>query len=270
MIKAVARRAIRMLPAPAGFALLRRLSERTMPLRVTEAQQDALREARRMTYGARNRHAAWSWGEGPAVVFLHGWGGRAAQWAPAARQIAQRGFRTIAIDMTGHGESPARHARWAYFLDDIAELARGLDQPVHAWIGHSAGGLAVMTARRTHGIRAARYACVCAPSHPYPPIVVVDRTLNPPAPLLDRYRTYIAGQFRTDWSALESGAVFAGAGAELLLVYDATDRYLRPGDGDRIAALCPGARLLTLSGYGHQKIMAAPELVQAAGDFLAA
>jgi hypothetical protein len=53
-----------------------------------------------------------------------------------------------------------------------------------------------------------------------------------------------------------------------LLFYDETDRFVRHSEGDRIQALCPGARLVKTSAYSHQKILAAPELAQAVGEFL--
>src|SRR5688572_16623442 len=45
------------------------------------------------------------WGEGRAVILLHGWGGSAAQMTPLVGTLLERGFRVQAIDAPGHGES---------------------------------------------------------------------------------------------------------------------------------------------------------------------
>ena len=255
-------------PQAAASSILRYLVARTRRPPVSLPEQEAMAQASRISYGEGGRNAAWVWGSGPAVIFVHGWGGRAAQMAPLAVQVAGLGFRSVAIEVTGHGASPKRHTRWDYFLRDIAALAVSLDEDVHAYVGHSAGALTMMAARALKGIRARRYVCICAPSFPFPPINVIQRKLNPKRAVLESYKTYIAEQFETSWERLQAGHAYASAGADTLLLYDETDRLVDHSEGDRIRALCPGARLVKTSGYGHQSILGAPELAQAVGAFL--
>jgi len=86
--------------------------------------------------------------------------------------------------------------------------------------------------------------------------------------VVERCKDDIAQQFETTWEQLQAGSSYADAGADTLLFYDETDRFVRPSEGDRIQALCPGARLVKTSAYSHQKILAASELAQAVGEFL--
>jgi pimeloyl-ACP methyl ester carboxylesterase len=202
------------------------------------------------------------------VVFVHGWGGRAAQMAPLALHVAKLGFRSVAIDVTGHGDSPENHTRWEYFLRDIAALSQSLHEDIYAYVGHSAGALTTMAARKVKGISAQRYVCICAPSFPFPPIRAIQEKLDPKQSVLDRYKDYIAWQFETSWQQLEAGSSYANAGSEMLLFYDEIDRYVSHSEGDRIKSLCPGARLIKTSTYGHSRILAAPELARAVGEFL--
>lgn len=268
MLTTAAKYLIKALPDPAALAIIRALAGRTQRAPVLPLQQAAMARARKLGYGENGDNVAWAWGDGPAVIFVHGWGGRAAQMAPLAWQVAQLGFRSIAIDVTGHGDSPQRHTRWEYFLRDIAALSRSLGEEIHAYVGHSAGGLAAMAARAVHGIRARRYVCISAPSHPYPPIIAIQKRVSPRNSVLERYREYLAGQFQSSWALLQAGSAYADAGPEMLLFYDETDRYIAHSEGDRIRSLCPGARLIKTSAYGHQKILAARELAQAVGEFL--
>src|SRR5712675_2380223 len=124
MILGLARQAIKVLPAPAALAVIRSLAGRTQRAAVLPFQEGAMAHATRLSYGERNAHAAWAWGRGPFVVFVHGWGGRAAHMAPLALHVAGLGFRAVALDITGHGESPASQTRWSYFPRDLAALAR--------------------------------------------------------------------------------------------------------------------------------------------------
>jgi pimeloyl-ACP methyl ester carboxylesterase len=174
----------------------------------------------------------------------------------------------VAIEVTGHGDSPKRHTRWDYFFRDIAASSQSLHEEVYAYVGHSAGALSMMAARALKGIHAQRYACICAPSFPFPPIDVIRKKLNPKEGVLEHYKKYIAEQFEATWEELQAGSSYADAGSDLLLFYDETDRFVDHSEGDKIQTLCPGAQLVKTRAYSHQQILAAPELAQAVGEFL--
>lgn len=235
---------------------------------MTSDQQQALAQASELRYGEEKRHVAWSWGKGPLVILVHGWSGRAAQLAPLAVNIANLGFRCVAIEVTGHGSSPSNRTAWTFFIRDIAALTQSLGEEVHAYVAHSAGGLTMMAARNLKGIAAKLYVCICAPSHPFPPINVIRKRLNPKQGMINLYQEYIAKQFDTSWDTLKSGCSYQGTGADLLLFYDEGDKFVDHKEGDRIHALCPGSHLIKTSAYGHSKVLAAPELLQAVGKFL--
>ncbi|MCW5648570.1 MAG: alpha/beta fold hydrolase [Ramlibacter sp.] len=268
MFQSLVRFLIRFLPASLGLRLIRLLAERTLRPPLHPAQQEALAHAQPLRYGHDGSHTAWSWGHGPLVVLVHGWNGRAGQMAPLAAHLAQQGMRCVAIEITGHGSSPGRRTSWGSFIHDVAALQRTLGEPVHAWVGHSAGALTLMAARAAGAIQGARFVSICAPSHPFPPIAVIRQKLNPPEPALQRYREHIAGQFGLSWSALEGGAAWRGTVEPQLLFYDATDRFVPHTEGDRVAALCPQARLVKTHGYSHTKVLGAPEMMRAVSDFV--
>jgi len=76
---------------------------------------------------------------GPPLVFLHGAGGSRLHWPPALRRLA--GWRTLAVDLPGHGRSPAVGE---CSIDDFARrlrdwrVAAGIERPL--LVGHSMGG----------------------------------------------------------------------------------------------------------------------------------
>lgn len=144
------------------------------------------------------------------------------------------------------------HADWAWGQGPLVNL-------VHGWVGHSAGAMTLMAARAHGRIQGRRYASICGPSHPFPP----ERVLQ-------RYREHIAQQFGFAWDELKAGAVWRDAGPQQLLFYDETDRFVPHTEGDTIAALCPGARLIKTNGYSHTKILSAPEMLHAVSEFVAA
>lgn len=114
-----------------------------------------------------------------------------------------------------------------------------------------------------------RYVCLCASSNPFPPISVIQKKLNPRQGVLDSDQEYTDEQFETTWGGdLQAGCCNANAGADTLLFYDGTGRFVDHSEGDRLMVPCQSARLVKTHRYGHLAILSAPELAQATGAFL--
>jgi pimeloyl-ACP methyl ester carboxylesterase len=102
------------------------------------------------------RIAITRFGQGPALVVLHGIGSRGTSWLPIAERLAQR-YDVIAIDQRGHGASS--HPEQGYLIPDYAaDLAGVLDQlglEAPLIMGHSLGGMVTLEWARRHPGRAA-------------------------------------------------------------------------------------------------------------------
>lgn len=268
MLIKLIRQTLKLVPDSVGFALTAKLAAATQRPPLEAHERKAMAHAEEIRFGDDRANIAWAWGAGPPVVLVHGWNGRAAQMAPLAVRIAESGFRALALDVTGHGDSPGKQAHWRYFLKDIPALARTIDENVYAYVGHSAGALTMMAARHAGSISASRYVCICAPSHPFPPISVIQKKLAPRPGVIARYKAFIAEQFGNTWDALFPGLVYQGLGANTLFFYDKTDRFVDHSEGDKLAAIATGARLLKTDRYSHAKVLAAPELRAAVCEFL--
>lgn len=81
-------------------------------------------------------------GSGPPIVFLHGIGTGAASWKVVGDALADR-YLTVAVDLLGHGDSPAPDERDQYTRDvalaDIDDVLAELDESA-VLVGHSLGG----------------------------------------------------------------------------------------------------------------------------------
>src|SRR5262245_33403196 len=54
------------------------------------------------------RIVGWSWGEGPAVYLVHGWGSRGGRLSAYVQPLVDAGFRVVAFDALAHGDSGGR------------------------------------------------------------------------------------------------------------------------------------------------------------------
>jgi pimeloyl-ACP methyl ester carboxylesterase len=75
------------------------------------------------------------------VVLVHCWMCDRTFWSAQVPVLAER-YRTLALDLPGHGEASAGRAAWsvAGYGDDVAALLRELDLSNVVLVGHSMGG----------------------------------------------------------------------------------------------------------------------------------
>ena len=269
-------------PSPSDFAksLMEKLSNgQAMPLRPQDAA--LLEGAQAFRFGPEDSRCAWTLGEGPLVLMIHGWGGRGVQMAPLARSLALAGFRCVFFDAGGHGDSRREPIGFDLFINDAAALTKHVAEPVFAWIGHSAGGLGMMAARALRGLEAERYVCIAAPLFPYVPIATIKQEFAPSEQVIELVQRALAAQFETNWPALEAGGVFHPGFArnaqapnatrdarKLLLAFDIDDERVRHADAERIAEIWPDARIVKTRKFGHNKILQSPEVLAQTLAFL--
>jgi esterase len=85
-------------------------------------------------------------GTGAPLVLLHGLFGSAGNFGAVQRRLAAR-FRTIALDLRNHGESPHDTAMpYAAMAADVLETLRARDALPARLVGHSMGGKVAMAA----------------------------------------------------------------------------------------------------------------------------
>src|SRR5262245_31924667 len=106
-------------------ALVEHVFLRTPPRRARPPEEMALlgRGTRFAVSVGGERLAAWRWGEGPAVLLAHGWGGRGGQLRAFVAPLVDAGFQVVAHDAPGHGASPGRSASLPAFAAALAGVA---------------------------------------------------------------------------------------------------------------------------------------------------
>jgi pimeloyl-ACP methyl ester carboxylesterase len=220
--------------------------------------------------------AGESWGEGPAVYLVHGWGGCRAHLGVFVKPLVEAGHRVFAFDLPGHNESDSGElAPGRTTIVECAEAVRafvGTYGPARAIVAHSLGAkaavLAVTKGMPVDGLAFlapmgdfSLYLDLFANRHGFGPRITrglhrrLDRRLG--IPLFDTDISKAAG--RIDHRP------------RLLLVHDPEDGDSPYETSERIVDHWPGARLVTTRGLGrlaHYRILRHRPAIQAAVDFI--
>ncbi|NNF53228.1 MAG: alpha/beta hydrolase [Acidimicrobiales bacterium] len=90
--------------------------------------------------------ATFTLGEGPTIVCVHGLTGSHNDWGPMIPGLVAAGYRIVAIDQRGHGDSTSGTAGYgsAQLGRDLHDVVEELDIVAIAMMGHSMGGMAAM------------------------------------------------------------------------------------------------------------------------------
>ena len=211
---------------------------------------------------------ARAWGEsGPLVIALHGWRGRPTQFGPLGVALVASGYRTIALDLPGHGRSTGGQATPRMMAELLVDVTT-LTGPAHAVIGHSFGG-AVLGAALAFGFRTSRIVIVSSPTRvsrlPYmwaKAMHLPPRAMAHFARLLDEH----AGRPVADLDLVATGPP---CGIPALLIHDRGDAVIPYGEAEILAAAWPALKMITTDGLGHRDILANAAVVAAIADFIA-
>lgn len=244
-----------------------------MPLRA--ADRDVMAAAERTVLTVRGKRVMVSrWGHGPRTVLLvHGWRGRASQFTGLVPRLLDDGFGVVAFDAPAHGESPRRATDIRDWMAAIRAI-RAAQGPLHAVVGHSFGALATLSAARD-GDLTGRIATIAGAGTPQPFFDEFSRTVG----LGDRAQRRFEAAFlarlgenaETFPPRYDAIAHPLPAGIELLAIHDLGDRQLSlRASEDLVTAHAGRARLLLTEGYGHNRLLAAPETLDAIAGFVGA
>jgi pimeloyl-ACP methyl ester carboxylesterase len=91
-------------------------------------------------------------GEGPVLVLVHGHPFDRSLWSPQRAPLAEAGFRVIAPDLRGYGQSAATAGTVSMrtLAEDVVVLLDRLEVATAALVGLSMGGLVVMEFALAH------------------------------------------------------------------------------------------------------------------------
>ncbi|HET8715629.1 MAG TPA: alpha/beta fold hydrolase [Holophagaceae bacterium] len=233
----------------------------------TAAERAVLAEARPFRFRSGTLSLqAWRWGEGPAVILVHGWGGRGGQLHPFVAPLRAAGFAVLALDGPGHGQSEGRTATVPRFAEALLDLA-AQEGPFHGLLGHSFGG-ATSAFALSRGIGAARAVVIAAPESPEIFYRELLGALGFQEGRQDRFLRALERDFGVRFEDVRTPALAPDFRTPGLVIHDAGDKEVPFAHGQALAAAWPGARFIATTGLGHRRILKDPAVIAESVAFL--
>ena len=211
--------------------------------------------------------AAWRWGQGPAVLLVHGWGSRGSRLASFIAPLTEAGYSVVAFDAPGHGGSAGRLSSLPQFISALERLGRELGS-LEAIIAHSMGSAAT-TLAMARGLPVRRVVFLAPAADPAGYSERFAEALGLTPDVLRRMKQSIERRFGQPWEDFDVLRAARKMTAPLLVFHDRDDRDVAWTDGEAIAAAWPGAELVSTEGLGHRRIVHDPGVVSRTIAFLA-
>lgn len=218
------------------------MTPRELPPRAWELPLLAQSERITLRFGL----SALRWGQGPAVLLMHGWEGRPTQFASLIAALVDNGYSVIALEGPAHGRSPGREA--------------------HAVIGHSMGGASAMLALQL-GLRTEALVSIAAPSRFLDVLHGFTQMVGLPARARAAFIHEVELTFGMPLKHLDVAHYQMNIPG--LIVHAEDDTFVPVKASQAIHAAWFDSRLLRLDAGGHQKVLADPRVIDAVLALLA-
>lgn len=208
--------------------------------------------------------SAWSFGDGPLILLVHGWGGHGAQLKSFVDPLVQSGHRVVLFDAYGHGESGGEVSSVVHIARSIkAVLANYEDRP-KAVIAHSMGTSALLLHLSIYKTEIDFLALISAP---FEGPLLHSKKFAEKIKISEEVRSLMQGQLEWEldhpWSELEIPALLPlHQASKIVLIHDEKDKAVPVSSLEQIHRVLPDANILRTTGLGHLRILEDSEVVE--------
>lgn len=218
------------------------------------------------------RIAVYSWGEPdkPVVLCVHGWNGRASQFATMLPALLKAGYQVVAFDAPGHGKSEGNSTnifRIGAVLHNVAEQYPALQ----AIITHSFGGMVAAYTIKHLGVPLQRLIMIASPVSSRYLLDVFAQSLCLNKRVMRHMDAMIRKEFGDD--------VFDKASAEqnlknstlpILLIHDKQDTAVSWRNSECIVKVTANALAIYTEGHGHRRLLRDKKIIKKIVGFIKA
>jgi pimeloyl-ACP methyl ester carboxylesterase len=223
---------------------------------VPEAEQAMERRSEKFMVTVNEKNVqCYAWGQGPNILFVHGWAGRGTQFRKFFEEFNRNGYRAVTFDGPAHGRSQGRSTNLDEFKETLLAIHHKIGNVV-AIIAHSFGGVASLYSIM-NGLPVNVLVNIASPTIGDEIIGNYLSVLNASPKMGEYFKEYVknkSGKTFDEFSSLYFIRHLSDK-LNLLLVQDKLDKEVTLVHARRLQEVYPSAQLIITDGLGHTRIL---------------
>jgi hypothetical protein len=210
----------------------------------------------------------YSWGEGPIVLLVHGWGGRPTQFRKFIDVLTKKGYQVVGFDGPAHGLSEGRSTTLKEFESVLKKVIEKTGTP-EVIIANCFGGGVVLSAAM-NGLEVKKLINIASHTMGDETIATFLRALNGSWKTGNYFKEFIVRQSGKSFDEQTSLHFIRNITSkiDLLLVYDDSDTEVIISNAYELMKLYPAALLLKTEGLGHARILRDKKVIEQCVTFI--
>jgi pimeloyl-ACP methyl ester carboxylesterase len=194
------------------------------------------------------------------VLLVHGWAGRALQFEALIRALLQHGYRVVAFDHKGHGDSSTRYSSFPEIVRSTELVADHYRGKLHGVVAHSMGANSIFKVCET--IDSRLKVTVIAPVGDF--MVMLESFRRQAGIYEELYHRTISdievesGLQLSELAVLNYNKITRH---DILLVHDKFDRINKISVSEQLHQNLKGSELMQTEQLGHSRILGNTEVV---------
>ena len=214
--------------------------------------------------------ALYRWGEAdkPAVLCVHGWNGRASQFATMLPALLKAGYQVIAFDAPGHGNSEGNSTN-IFRISEVLKTIVDQNPLVQVIISHSFGGMVSAHAIKHHGIATQKLIMIASPVSTRYLIDMFAQSMCISQRVMQRFDKMIRHEFGDDvYDRVSVEQNLKNSELPILVIHDKNDTSVSWRNSERIVEVAANATVIYTQGHGHRRLLRDKKLIKKMVSFI--
>lgn len=238
-------------------------------------EEEMIQGAQRETFKTKGGHfkplktvnyQTYSWGNGPVVLLVHGWGGRGSQLAALVPSLLESGYKVVAFDAVAHGDSEGDRTN----VQEMSEIIKDISQrepQFHSIVAHSLGGLAAGIAIQS-GVKVGKLVTVATAASIHYYLNEFATQMGASSRTMHTIKEHMESYFDSDLDRFSMANVVSELNIPGLIIHDKNDKEVRQEEALVLSKQWEDSQLMLTEGLGHRRILGDSTTIQKITNFV--
>lgn len=211
----------------------------------------------------------YQWGRGDKTVLLvHGWESHLGHMLPLVQPLVSSGYKVIAFDGPGHGQSPQLLSNMFEFGDAV-RAAIEQHGPIHAVVAKSfGGGATALVLARQPELQIARLILISPMNHIRQHIGIFNQLAGMSEYIFSRFVESVEKRIGVYLEACDVADALTKLTVPTLILHDCEDRVIPISGSRELARIAAHVNLVETRNLGHKSIVRSKQISSAMLGFL--